>query len=222
VWAAEGRLYEAFLQLNSDLVDIILKSNPSSQNIQLVERLDELSSQNIQLVERLDELSSQNIQLVERLDELQESVRLSISYFRMIQQNTPRATSLPTEIRGNSIVKVIERLELEAGLNQAKKVDVTIQSGGAEEEIALIATYLDKRLCVATPQLWYYIDFNPDWHQQTLFESAQNKVEEGGKFVVITEFGGELSAQNGDTNMIFEREHTLPDINVTAYIWRNG
>lgn len=280
VWAADGRLYDAFLRLHADTIDALLKTGIASAPDQqtqalpdnaiaqfndrtalLTTRLNELSlsvsnhqtqvlrqfdeivaqlsefRQSIdeavaqlnefrQSIDSIDQDVSQMRERVEHLEGLDESVRLSISYIRMLQQSAPPNDSIniPTTLRGSGIVDVIRRLEAEQPeLQQANQVDVTIQSGGAEDEIALVASHLGERLSVMTPELWYYIDFDLDWHHPALFHSAQNKVKEGGKLVVITgsESEQELPTQNGSTSLVFEGKHTLPDMNVAAYIWRN-
>jgi hypothetical protein len=195
-----------------------------SNKVEHLEGLDAAVAQQNEFRQTVEQTISLLSNKVEHLEGLDERVRLNMSYIRMMQQNSVQRTpnSLPVQMRGSGIVEVLRRLEDEAPeLQHANQVDITIQSSGAEEEIAQLVARLKDRHCVVTPQLWYYIDFNPHWDDPTLFQSAQNKVKAGGRFVVITGLEQEVPPHNGDTSLDFESAHAFPDLNVTAYIWRN-
>jgi glycosyltransferase involved in cell wall biosynthesis/SAM-dependent methyltransferase len=204
-----------------------LIANLLEQNARLTEQVDRLNE------DLLTAMKSQIEDMHRGVSDVDQRHRRLVSDVRVLQQHIESSNdSLPRPTQSSiddiDVRWLLQNLEQELPeLRSCRSIELSIQDGAAEVALSAGAAYLGERLAAAAEtyqlpnDLWYHIDFTPDWSRPMLFESARMRLPRGGVFVLVTEPAHVEAGHYEGLELIHNTRLTLISGKVVrAYMWR--
>jgi hypothetical protein len=143
-----------------------------------------------------------------------------------LQAQSAQTSTFPFD--AGDMLQIIQQLEQESSdLAQANAVDLSIQNADAENVLAEVSRHFGDRLSSKPAtyrlpnDLWYHIDFTPNWNRKVLFENAPNKLVHGGHFVLISDADVAERPETTSLELVFDRIFAIGERRVHAWVFKS-